>query len=384
MTTYETLIAILLSLGAVQGVVYGVILWRNRGPNRLALRFLATVLFFLSYQLACETLLLFGIGHYDTWYHLMIDLNWVHGGLIYLSVKSFVNPKFRLSRKDLWHFLPVALQFAWSNYVRSQNFFWDGTRESLTWLGYWGYDFWMNYPTIYIVASGLVAVYAFKAFQLLKQPPPGGELIPEKVAWIRKVILVFGAYFLIFLSILVIDLLAFDPTFSEWYFYFNRFYYYPFLVGVAILTYWLAVVGFQRKDEKVLKSKPQLSAKEQQEIKQLANKLHRLMEEEKRYREPTLNLTNLAAALQVKPYQLTKCLKHEVGVKFTDYINKLRIAELESLLQKEGSEKYTLLALALEAGFNSKASFNRAIQKHQGISPSQWRDQLGAKSKQNL
>ena len=79
-----------------------------------------------------------------------VEFNWIYGALIYFFVKAYVTPKFRLNFKRDWiHFLPVIIEFLWSNYIKSQNFYWDGTRESLSWLGYWGYVVWMHYPTMY-------------------------------------------------------------------------------------------------------------------------------------------------------------------------------------------------------------------------------------------
>jgi AraC-like DNA-binding protein len=57
-------------------------------------------------------------------------------------------------------------------------------------------------------------------------------------------------------------------------------------------------------------------------------------------------------------------------------VNEHRLQELVRLLQDEDNEKFTLLSLAYEAGFNSKASFNRATKKHLGITPSELKKQL--------
>jgi AraC-like DNA-binding protein len=44
---------------------------------------------------------------------------------------------------------------------------------------------------------------------------------------------------------------------------------------------------------------------------------------------------------------------------------------VQRLLEDPANSKYTLLSLAMDAGFNSKSSFNRAIKKQLGISPSE-------------
>ena len=79
---------------------------------------------------------------------------------------------------------------------------------------------------------------------------------------------------------------------------------------------------------------------------------------------------SLSRKLNTKPYLLTKTLNTVLNKKFTDYVNELRITEVKRLLQDPKDEKFTLLALAFDAGFNSKASFNRAVKKITGKSPS--------------
>lgn len=363
------LIVVLLCIGAVQGIVYGIMLLWNKGENRIANQLLATILFFFSYRLIVQILRLFKLGYYDTWYHFMIDFNWIYGALIYFFVKAHIVPEFRLQQKDWVHFLPVFIQVICSNFVRTQNFYWDGTRESLSWLGYWGYVVWMNYPTIYIIASLLIIVYSFKAGKLLNRPAESTEILPDKIRWIHWIILSFRAYFILVVAILLVDLLVYDITFGDFYYYFERFYYYPLFIGFSLLTYWLGIIGFKQKDQPILKVKPTLSAKEKEQLQEIAHNLNRLMDTQKLYKNAELNLTTLAEQLEVKPYLLTKCLKIVYGKKFNDYVNEFRIEEVKSLLQNTQYQHYTLLGLAYEAGFNSKSSFNRAVKRHVGVSP---------------
>ncbi|MEL6276691.1 MAG: AraC family transcriptional regulator, partial [Bacteroidota bacterium] len=159
MDAATTLLIVLLSLGAVQGVVYGIGLLRKPHVNVASNQFLATLLFLLSYQLSCQILRLFGLGHYDVLYHWMIELNWAYGPLVYFFVKAQITPHFSFKQREWWHFSPLGIQVVCSNFVRAQNFYWDGTRESLSWLGYWGYVVWMNYPTVYLIASLLIIIY---------------------------------------------------------------------------------------------------------------------------------------------------------------------------------------------------------------------------------
>jgi len=59
---------------------------------------------------------------------------------------------------------------------------------------------------------------------------------------------------------------------------------------------------------------------------------------------------------------------------FNDLINEYRIEEVKSKLA--AADDSTLLAVAFDAGFNSKATFNRAFKKFTGLSPKEFQESL--------
>lgn len=314
---------------------------------------------------------LFGIGYYDSWYYIMIDLSWIHGALIYFYTKTQTQPNLKFKRKDWIHLLPVIIQIAISVFVRLQNLYWDGTKESLSWLGYYGYVVWMNNATIYIIASALIIFYAYKSHKLLHSIDENFEIADKKLIWIKRIIGSFLVYFSIVLLVLLIDLVVYKSVNDTSYFYFNRFYYYPFFIGIAVLTYWIGLEGFSRRNDPELSIKTTLNAEELERLKVISKKLHMAMENDKVYRDQDLSVNSLAKQLDIKPYLISRCLSEINQIRFNDYVNGYRVKEVQTLLQDPNNSKYTLLSLAMDAGFNSKSSFNRAIKKQLGISPSE-------------
>ena len=365
MKPLEIFLAILLSIGAIQGIIYGFILWKNQNINRTANKFLAVILWFFAYRLLVEVLKLFGIGYYDTWYHVLLEYNWIYGALIFFFVKAYVTPKFMFTLKQDWiHFIPVIIEFSWSNFIKSQNFFWDGTRESLSWLGYWGYVVWMQLPTQYIISALLIIFYISKSEKLLNNKTSDAyEVIFKNTIWIKRVLKLMKYYSIVVITIVSIDFAFFDYAF-------NRFYNYPIFIGMALITYWLGIEGFNKKDKQVIKTKTILDPKEKLQLNAIASKITKLMVEESAFKNPDITLSSLSKAISEKSYLTTKCLNTIFEKKFNDFINEYRIEELKSLLKDPKNNNYTLLSLAFEAGFNSKASFNRAVKKLTGKPPS--------------
>lgn len=66
---------------------------------------------------------------------------------------------------------------------------------------------------------------------------------------------------------------------------------------------------------------------------------------------------------------MSQIVNQGFNVNFNDYVNSLRIAALIQQLKAGEHHTRTLLALALDCGFNSKSTFNRAFKKLTGLTP---------------
>ncbi len=367
----KILIILLLSIGSIQGLVYGIILFKSNSQNKIANRILAIILFLFSYRLTIQIMRLFGLGYYDSWYYLMIDISWIYGAIIYFYTKAQTQYNFTFKKNDWIHFLPLGIQIICSVFVRLQNLYWDGTRESLSWLGYYGYVVWMNNSTIYIVACSLIIFYSYKSYQLLKGLSENYEIDHNKLLWINRIIKSFLIYFSIVLLVLLADLLIYKSLNNGSYFYFTRFYYYPFFIGIAILTYWIGVEGFSRRNDPELAVKTKANPEDVAKLKEISKSLNEVMVHEKLYKDPELSLNTLAKHLGIKSYLISKSLKEIENKRFNDFVNEYRVNEVKELLKDSNSAKFTLLSIAMDAGFNSKSSFHRAVKKQLGILPSE-------------
>lgn len=94
------------------------------------------------------------------------------------------------------------------------------------------------------------------------------------------------------------------------------------------------------------------------------------------YRESDLTLARAARLLGTNTSYLSRACNEGLGVSFSTLVNRMRAEAVAEAMA--GAREAGLLDLALEAGFASKASFNRAFAERFGTSPSAWRRSLGS------
>lgn len=358
-----------LFLGASQGIILGLSLWFSPSERKKSNRFLASLLFFFAYRLAAELLRSTGIASTDNWaYHILLEYNWIYGALIYFFVLSYIRSDYQLKRNDYWHFLPVALEFLFSNWVKIQNFYWDGNQESLSWFGAQSYILWVHTPFSNIVSFSLVIWYVYQSQQLLKEESllhaPANV---KQLKWLRQVLMTYFVFSILVIFIHFADYLFFNYAFDP-------FYRFPTYIGMALITYWMALEGYSRRKEIPLKREV-LSNDKMEGLQKVLPKLEKLMIEEKLFLNPNLSLADLAKHLDIKPYLLTQVLNRLLQKSFNDYVNAYRVKEAARLINDPDYAHYSLMAIALESGFNSKATFNRIFKKIEGISPSAFKAQ---------
>ena len=104
-------------------------------------------------------------------------------------------------------------------------------------------------------------------------------------------------------------------------------------------------------------------------------KLADLMDRERPFLDENLTLPSVAKKLGISPQLLSETLNGRLGQSFVEYINSRRISEVQKLILDPRSRHKSIIALAFEAGFNSKTAFNRAFKQSVGMTPSEFRRQ---------
>ena len=85
-------------------------------------------------------------------------------------------------------------------------------------------------------------------------------------------------------------------------------------------------------------------------------------EKKKLFKNPNLSILLLATEFTTNTKYLSTVINEHINKSFVIYINDLRIDNIiEELKQNKNLRKYTIAALAEEAGFNTAESFSNAF-----------------------
>jgi AraC-like DNA-binding protein len=103
-------------------------------------------------------------------------------------------------------------------------------------------------------------------------------------------------------------------------------------------------------------------------------RLLRAMTDDKLYREPGLGIGMLASKLNVPEHQLRALINKGLGYRnFAAFLNQYRLADAKDALAAPDQARTPILTIAMDVGYASLATFNRAFKTEIGLTPSAFR-----------
>ena len=403
----------LLLIFFVHGVVYALLLWRksivkeSASDKWLSIFLLLCVLYISPWMLGFA-------GWYDNqpyrdilFYTPMQHLLFI-GPVIFFYVQSLLNPSFKFGKNEWLHFLPGILYLLYAVIMvvtdklilHKYYFLADGSDRDFDswyqWSGFFSmvFYFFLSIRYLNLYKKLMVQVISYADVVLFK--------------WVKNFLLAFlGMQLLQFIFFIAGEI---NPYFSDyvgnwWYFLLFSFIFYY----IAITGYSNAVFTKVPFKINVLGNKPLLflSASPESEHADVAEdtyegdlievedisiepinseldklvaewkpKIEQLLQQDKLYEDPELSLQQMAKLLQTNPSQMSKMINQGFQMNFNDFINSYRIVAVKAKLAAGEQKTQTLLGIAYDCGFNSKATFNRAFKKFTQMSPKEWLEKL--------
>lgn len=156
-------------------------------------------------------------------------------------------------------------------------------------------------------------------------------------------------------------------------------------IGYTIASIFVIVLGFYglRQGElfsganiEYISNKPQEIVESQEPVvkeeQEFINRLLSFMKESKPFLNSEITLGLLSSQMNVSAEYLSRIINTRLNMNFFDFIAHYRVEEFKYLCKDPSKRNYTLISLAYDSGFNSKASFNRVFKKSTGVTPSEY------------
>lgn len=100
------------------------------------------------------------------------------------------------------------------------------------------------------------------------------------------------------------------------------------------------------------------------------------MVNDKLYRQEGITISALSRQLAIHEYKLRQLINGELAYRnFNDFLNYYRVKEVAEKLISLENQQSPVLTLALDSGFRSLSSFNKAFKSKYGVTPTEYRNQ---------
>ncbi|RUT79889.1 helix-turn-helix domain-containing protein [Ancylomarina longa] len=157
------------------------------------------------------------------------------------------------------------------------------------------------------------------------------------------------------------------------------------IIFLLVLSYVIAyhvitrpnIIHHKKKQQSLISFKQySKSGLSEEKARIIAARINSYYQEEKVYLDPNISLKIVSKRLNIPAHHITETLNRLLGQSFNDFTNNYRVEAFKTLLQEKKYQNYSILALAFEVGFKSKATFNLAFKKFTKQTPSEYRKTL--------
>jgi len=362
-------------IGSVQALFFAILIFNKKGKN-ISDIILGVWMLMFAIQLIFP-FLVYGENYKDYIQIAGSDVPLVvlYSAFLYVYANALIVRENKFQKKWLWHILPFVIVFLtmipyWQISIEDKIAIYENRMQMP------GYFFWL--PSIIVLFS---AIYIFLTLRLLNQHRKDikKEYSYEKninLIWLRNLIIaIIIVTVLITTEAIILEMRGITIFQGD-------FVLYAFLVVlIYVIGYWgykqgrIFVYGNQVKSnvssKKEKKDEPNFITINKQD-QAFIEQLKAFMENEKPYLDNELNLYQLSSGLNVSTTYLSSILNNSLHTNFYGFVNQYRVKEVQQRICRNEQQNFTLLSIAYDSGFNSKASFNRIFKEVTGMTPSEY------------
>lgn len=290
----------------------------------------------------------------------------LHGPIIWIYVRSLVKND-KTSWRDLVHFIPFTLFIInlsvmfWfiPNYQKIHDYTSEVFKNRFT------------YKFFVLLIAVSMPVYLINSIWLLKKHQQRIKLLFSNIQrinlrWLSllliSALLIYGLLGL-FNAISLIKPIVSYKTFQ--------------LTGFIIASLFIGIFGYMGLNQtslfsslKLMEHQPEKTSMDLPSPEDIATKIQVYIQNEKPFLIPQLTIDEFARGMLIEPQIISNYLNNKIGINFYEFINQFRVEEFKKRIASRSDNKLTLLAIAYECGFNSKASFNRIFKTFENMTPS--------------
>lgn len=387
MPNSENILFFVCGLGMLQGILLAILVNFHAKSDRSVNKYLALYIVAISVVMAFPFTV--RIFHWHNSFYL-VNIPFLTGPFLYLYLRSF---KGEVTFRKAWpHFLPFGVFFAVA-YFNMKYFAQKYPNDDVVPAEA------LQYPvTVFAnyVKFAHSLLYYFLSYRTLKSYQRSiqhlfSDTSRIDLSWAN--LLVHGFLVLVCAGILMFSMMLRFPEHFNMILLSNLAIATPYIYiitykGIMQPTIWQVQPGVNKEiiqeeieeaevieSQKTETEKPkyQKTGLSSDKIEEILAKVIAEMENGRIYREPELTLQQLADKLLCPSYQVSQAINDGLKKNFYDLVNSYRVEEAKRLLLDPKSKNYTILSVGLDAGFNSKTTFNTVFKKFTGMTPSDYR-----------
>lgn len=301
--------------------------------------------------------------------------------VLYFYFKTLLDKSFSFSAKDYIHFLPATLYLIYSiivfltdKVILNEYYFYADGKDK---------DFSTWYQIIGFLLLTFYLIQSLKTYNQYK------TITYNLVSFADSVMFRWAKRFLIAFLLLIAIRIVFFVANPEWDQFGKKFWYY---VCFSLLFYYVSISGYTnsvlsttsfrdspRNFEDYLNPNSENTIIDKNtpkteivDLDSWKEKIETLMLADRMYENPELVISDLSNRLGTHSKKISQVINEGFGMNFNDFVNHYRTKALIAKIEEGEHTIQTLLGLALDCGFNSKSTFNRAFKRATNVSPKEY------------